>query len=93
MMFFFLNRSEKIIEFSQKNEIDKRINEIREKTGYDIIQIRSQVIKGKCKYIPKEVWKDIDDKINGYPWKMKYFAIGGIKAVAEDDKVVCLIKA
>ena len=85
-------RSESRREFYQKVGLDVELKDIENEMGYNLMEIKNHVYNGKCKYIPKEDWDEINERLFKYSLKMKYFVIGGMKAEKENDHMVCLIK-
>ena len=75
-----------------RNEINEKIDEIKEAYNCDIIKIRIKVLKGKSVFIPYKIWKIIEETFNKYKTESVNFILGGIKSSrckANDN--VCLI--
>jgi len=64
-----------------RNEINDKIDSLKEDYGYDLIDIRIKVLQEKSVYVPTKFWKIIE------------FVMSGIKVtLCEDNKEVCLIE-
>ena len=75
-----------------RNFINDKIEELKDKYGYDLIDIRYKVLVGKSVYLPRKFWETVSKKIDEFPSKDTYFVLGGIKAETcrENQNVVLL---
>jgi len=75
-----------------RNEIDEKLDELKESYGYDILEIRSRALKGKSIYVPTKFWKIVEEQMNQYRPEVIEFVMSGIKSFPCDkNKNVCLI--
>lgn len=75
-----------------RNSLNKIIDEIKEKFGYDIIDIRIKSLKGKSIYIPSSVWDYLSREIKFYDDRHKKYIIGGIKGdICKENKNVVIV--
>jgi hypothetical protein len=76
-----------------RNEINAKIDELREKWKYDIIDIRYKAIKGKSVYVSCEFWKDVVKQFKTFkPESIEFIMKGMSSHPCEENKNVCLIK-
>ena len=77
-----------------RNEINDIIDELRERYGYDLIELRSKILKGKSVYLPTKFWEIVEDQISQYKLKDVKYITDGINAVIckENPKVTLLEK-
>lgn len=75
-----------------RNEVDERLDDIKEAYGYDILDIRSKVLKGKSVYVPTKFWQIVEEQMSQYRPEVVKFVMAGIRAFPCDkNKDVCLI--
>ena len=75
-----------------RNEVDVKIDELKEFYGYDVPEIRLKVLKGKSVYVPAKFWKIAEEQFNQYVPEAVNFVIGGLRAIPDkENKQVCLI--
>lgn len=77
-----------------RNSIDKIIDEIKDATKYDLLEIRAKVLMGKSVYIPKSLWQMIIESLHPYEKNATQYVIGDIHAVksSANPNVVLLTK-
>jgi hypothetical protein len=77
-----------------RNVIDKKIDDLKERYGYDILNIRYKVLNNRSAYLPFKFWTIARETIGMYDDEYTYFIFGGIKAVRckENKDVILLIK-
>ena len=63
-----------------RNEIDNILDELKDKYGYDLLEIKGKIFKGKSVYIPSNFWKVVMEYVNKYNSDAMRFVIGGITA-------------
>ena len=75
-----------------RNEINEKIDELKESYGYDIIEIRCRVLKGKSVYVTSKFWGVVEEQFEQFRSDVVKFVIGGLKAIPCDkNKQVSLI--
>jgi hypothetical protein len=75
-----------------RNEINDKIDELKEDFGYDLIDIRVKALKGKSVYIPTNFWKIVEEQMEQYKPEVVEFVMLGLKAIPCDkNKEVCLV--
>ena len=75
-----------------RNEINERLDELKEAYGYDVIDIRIKVLKGKSVYVPSIFWQIVEEQMSQYRPEVVQFAISGLeKVVCKVNLEVCLI--
>lgn len=78
-----------------RNEIDEFLDKIKNKFGYDILNIRLKVKKGDSVYIPKKIWNIITRYLNQYRDESVSYILSGIKTslCKENDQIVLLYQS
>ncbi len=75
-----------------RNEINERLDELKEAYGYDIIDIRSKVLKGKSVYLPSKFWQIVEEQMSQYRPEVVQFVMSGIEGVVcKANSEVCLV--
>jgi len=75
-----------------RNEIDEKLDELREAYGYNVLEIRSKALRGKSVYLPTKFWQIVEEQMSQYKPDFVKFAMSGIKCVICDiNPSVCLI--
>ena len=64
-----------------QNEIESLLDNLKEKYKYDIIDIRSKVLRGKSVYLPTKFWEVLQEGLNQYKQDSVRKFIVGIKAI------------
>tara|TARA_Y100000034_G_scaffold93045_1_gene112552 strand:+ start:1483 stop:1905 length:423 start_codon:yes stop_codon:yes gene_type:complete len=77
-----------------RDELNKYIDEIKEKDNYDLLDIRCRVLKGKSVYLPRKFWEKIIGHLDSYKTDDTDFVLGGIKAFLckKNRRVVLLLR-
>lgn len=74
------------------NEINDFIDSLKEKYGYDILEIKSKALRNKSTYVPKKFWDLLIEKLNKYKKESVKFVLNGIHAVpCKDNPQIILI--
>ena len=64
------------------NSLDKIIDDFKNKSGYDLLDIRTKVLKGKSVYMPKHLWNSIINLLQPYiESQSSNYIIGGIYVI------------
>jgi hypothetical protein len=66
-----------------RNEVNIKIDELKESYGYDILDIRLKALKGKSVYVPAKFWKIAEEQLDQIVPEAVNFAIGGLKAIPD----------
>ena len=75
-----------------RNELDGIVDELKEKYGYDLIELRSKVLKGKSVYLPTKFWEIVEEQIGKYKLKdVKHITYGIEVIVCEENPNVTLL--
>lgn len=76
-----------------RNEINERLDSLKEKYGYDILEIRMKVLKGKSCYLPAKFWELLEEHMNQYKPEAVRFVMSGIRAIPcrSNSDVVLLV--
>jgi len=75
-----------------RNEVNDKIDELKEDYGFDLISIRIKAIQGKSVYVPTKFWKIAEEQMEQYKPEVTDFVMSGMKAIpCENNKEVCLI--
>lgn len=67
-----------------RNEINEKIDELKESFGLDVLEIRLKVLKGKSVYVPTKFWRIVEEQFNQIVPEAVNFVIGGLKSVPEE---------
>jgi len=75
-----------------RNEINDFIDELKDRYGYDLIEIRSKILKGKSVYIPTKFWEIVEEQMSQYKLKDVKYIMSGINAIVckENEDVTLL---
>ncbi len=78
-----------------RDSIDKIIDQIRTEFGFDMIEVRSRVLRGKNVYLPRVVWEYLSEELAEYPTAHTLYVLGGISSISckSNNEVVLVIKA
>ena len=75
-----------------RNEVNERLDELKESYGYDVVDIRSRVLKGKSVYLPSKFWQVVEEQMSQYRPEVVHFVMSGIEGViCKANSEVCLI--
>lgn len=75
-----------------RNEINLKIDELKESYGYDVLEIRLKVLEGKSVYVPAKFWQIAEEQFGQHAPEAVNFVMGGLKAIPdEQNDQVCLI--
>jgi len=76
-----------------RNAIDQKIEELKERYGYDLLDIKYKAMSGKSIFLPRKFWEVSIEEISRFKPKDVLFVIGGLKTtVCEANKDVVLIE-
>ena len=75
-----------------RNEVNIKIDELKESYGYDVIEIRLRVLGGKSVYVPTKFWKIVEEQFDQFVPESVKFIMGGLRAIPDEiNDQVCLI--
>lgn len=75
-----------------RNEVNERLDELKDAYGYDLVDIRLRVLKGKSVYLPSKFWQIVEEQMSQYRPYVVHFAVSGLRGViCEINPEVCLI--
>ena len=75
-----------------RNQVNDKIDELKESYGFDVLEIRLKVLKGKSVYVPTKFWKIVEEQFDQIVPEAVEFVIGGLKSIPENkNDQVCLI--
>ena len=68
-----------------RNEVNDKIDELKESYGYDVLEIRLKVLKGKSVYVPTKFWNIVEEQFDQNVPESVNFAVGGLRSVPEKN--------
>ena len=75
-----------------RNEVNDKIDELKEDYGYDLLEIRIKALEGKSVYVPTKFWKLAEEQMGQYKPEVVEFIMDGVKAIpCGKNEQVCLI--
>ena len=75
-----------------RNEVNEKLDELKDTYGYDILEIRARVIRGKSAYVPSKFWQIVEEQMYKYKPDTIKFVMSGIKVKPCDkNKQVSLV--
>lgn len=75
-----------------RNEINERLDDIKNAYGHDVLDIRSKALRGKSVYMPTKFWKVVQEQMSQYRPEVVEFIMSGMIAIPCDaNEEVCLI--
>lgn len=75
-----------------RNEINEKLDDLKNAFGYDVLGIRLKALKGKSVYLPTKFWQIVEEQMHQYRPEVVQFAIAGLKAIpCENNPSVSLI--
>ena len=75
-----------------RNEVNEKIDELKESYGFDMSEIRIKALKGKSIYVPTKFWKIAEEQFEKIVPEAVQFVMGGLKSIPEKgNEQVCLI--
>ncbi len=74
-----------------RDSIDYIIDNIKEKFGYDIMDIRFKALNNKSTYLPIYIWNLLLKELNSFSYESTYFVVGGIEAVENSSYRDCVL--
>lgn len=82
------------IDVVMRDRLSKLVDHIQSEYGYNLIDVRCKVLKGKSFYLPRTIWEYILFELQEYPAQHKIFLVGGIKGVAckQNSDVILLVR-
>ncbi len=75
-----------------RNEVNDLIDELKEVYGYDLLDIKVRIKKGKSVYIPTKFWKIVKEQMDRFKPEVVEFVMNGIRVIrCEKNKEVSLV--
>jgi len=76
-----------------RNDANATIDELKESYGYDVLEIRLKVLKGKSVYVPTKFWKIAEEQFDKIIPEAVKFVMGGLKAIPDEanDQVSLIV--
>jgi hypothetical protein len=76
-----------------RNDVNQKIDELKESYGYDVLEIRLKALKRKSVYVPTKFWKIAEEQFDQIAPEAVKFVIGGLKAIPEraNDQVSLVV--
>ncbi len=75
-----------------RNEIDKFIDGLKERYGYDLLELRAKVFTGKSVYIPTKFWDIVLGEMDEYDQRYTEYVVSDIKGIqCEENPNVTLL--
>ena len=78
-----------------RNEINDIVDELKDRYGYDLIELKSRVLNGKSVYIPTKFWEIVEEQMSQYKLKDVKYIMSGISAIVckENENVTLLVNS
>jgi hypothetical protein len=78
-----------------RDRLNDFVDFVQREYGFNLIDIRCKVLKGKSVYLPKVVWDYISFELDEYMTQHRHFLVGGIRGVIQkkNNDVVLLVRA
>jgi hypothetical protein len=64
-----------------RNEIDDFLDEMKDRYGYDVLELRAKALTGKSVYIPTKFWEIVLEHMNQYNRRNVKYITSGIKDI------------
>ena len=64
-----------------RNDINKFIDDLKERYGYDVLELRAKVLAGKSVYIPTKFWDIVVEHMSQYSRKNVRYIMSGIRDI------------
>lgn len=76
-----------------RNAINGILDDVKDKFGYDLLELRSQALRGKSVYIPRIIWDYTLFELKGFDEESTNLVVGGIHGVVckENEDIVLLL--
>jgi hypothetical protein len=76
-----------------RNEVNQRLDELKEAYGYDVLEIRAKALKGKSVYVPTKFWQVVEEQMDKFKTEVTEFVMEGLQVgeCIENDKVSLVI--
>ena len=75
-----------------RNEINEKLDELKDSYNYDLVDIRTKVMKGKSVYVPSKFWQIVEEQMGRFKPEVVEFVMEGIVATpCDQNKQVSLI--
>lgn len=79
-------------DFFMRNACDQTLDEIKDKSGQDLIQLRVKVLSGKPQLMHKTLWQYVNNCFDGVHWEYIAYIFEGITIEEHDADYVKLVK-
>jgi hypothetical protein len=78
-----------------RNEIDALLDKLKDKYGYDVLDIRAKALKGKSVYAPARFWDLLESHLRQYQSSSVSFVLSGLKTIPckENEQVVLVVSS
>ena len=75
-----------------RNEVNEKIDELKESYGYDVLEIRLKALQGKSVYVPVNFWTIVEEQFSQMVPDAVEFVIEGLKSIPDNkNDQACLI--
>lgn len=75
-----------------RNEVNERLDELKNAYGYDLVDIRLRAMKGKSVYLPSKFWQIAEEQLSQYRPEVVHFVMSGMEGkVCDLNHEVCLV--
>lgn len=64
-----------------RNEIDEFIDDMKDRYGYNVLDMRAKILRGKSIYIPTKFWDIVVKEMNKYKIKDVQYILSGVKDI------------
>jgi len=78
-----------------RNKLDGIVDELKERYGYDLIELKSKALKGKSVYLPTKFWEIVEEQLSKYKLRDIKHITHGIEAIIceENPNVTLLVRS
>jgi len=75
-----------------RNDINNALEELDERYGYNLLDLKCKVLKGKSVYLPRIFWELANEQLRDFKEEHIQFIFGGIEAIkCEQNRDVVLL--
>jgi len=75
-----------------RNAINDLLDDLKKDSGFNLLEIKCKVLKGRSVYLPKKFWDIATEQLGKFKPNHTQFILGGIKAIeCKQNKEVVLI--
>jgi hypothetical protein len=78
-----------------RNEIDALLDKLKEKYGYDVLDIKAKALKDKSVYVPTRFWDLLTSHLKQYKATSTNFVLSGLRPILceKNNQVVLIVSS